>query len=517
VTLPRAVASATITFAAVGFAVLAAVDALPAAAVRDPAVAGQYYPAAADTLRKAIDAYLAEARAAVSSEPVAIVAPHAGWVFSGQIAADAFGQVKGRELDVVVVLGVNHTTPGFNRIAVHPGEAFLTPLGRALIDRGVADAILAGDHDAVPDAKPHEREHSIEVLVPFIQVLFPRARIVPIIVATPDPEACARFGRVLASALAGRRSLIVASSDLSHYPAAADAVRVDRETLEAVASLDPSALVRRAEAIAAERPQGVLTAACGLLPVLAAMTAARHLGAQAGEIVSYAHSAQVAVGDPSRVVGYGAVVFGRGPLRAAGALNGAQGGSQNVGAKDALDADARRSLLALARNTITRFLESETLPLPRDFDESVASRHQGAFVTLKEGGRLRGCIGRVVHNGPLPQLVSLVALQAAFKDPRFRPLTHDELNWVKLEISLLSPPRSVENAEDIVVGRDGVMLSKNGRTAVFLPYVAVEQGWNRERLLTELCAKAGLPRACWQEDATLAVFQTDVFSESGLE
>jgi AmmeMemoRadiSam system protein A len=140
-------------------------------------------------------------------------------------------------------------------------------------------------------------------------------------------------------------------------------------------------------------------------------------------------------------------------------------------------------------------------------------RH-GAFVTLKRHGRLRGCIGRMAHDGPLPQLVSAVAYEAAFQDPRFSPLTLEELEGLEVEVSVLTPVRPA-SAEDIEVGRHGVLLKKHGRTAVFLPKVATEQGWSRGELLDHLCRKGGLPPEAWTSDASLFTFEAEVFKDAG--
>jgi AmmeMemoRadiSam system protein B/AmmeMemoRadiSam system protein A len=510
--------------------------------IRAPEVAGRFYPADPATLRRAIDAFLRAPAAAGAGDPVAIVAPHAGYIFSGQIAADAFNQVRRRDVDVVVVLGANHTTPGFTRIALFPGAAYRSPLGLVPVDSEIRAALAAADPQAVLDARPHQDEHSIEVLLPFVQIMFPGARIVPIVVAA-DPDVCARFGRTLAGALEGRRALIVASSDLSHYPPARHAEEADRRTLDAMARLDARALVAGERRAAGAGLPNLSTTACGLLPVLVAVSAARALGATQGRVVSYAHSADVAVGDPDRVVGYGAVSFSRvatasgaGGDGVAGSREPAGDGSPTAGESEAsptespvrraarvasessqraspLDAGAKRALVALARDSIARYLETETLPLLRDVDASLVSRRQGAFVTLKQNGRLRGCIGRVAHDGPLPHLVSLVAVQAATSDPRFKPVAAREVAGLELEVSLLTPPTPIAHPREIVVGRDGVLLRKDGREAVFLPYVAREEGWTRDRLLDELCVKASLIPRCWVSGASLETFQSEDIRE----
>ena len=179
--------------------------------VRPAAFAGQFYPDDAGRLRAALDAFMRDALPARVDQPVAIVVPHAGYVYSGQIAADAYRQAAAGPVDVVVILGTNHTNGAFRRVSVYDGEGYRTPLGVARVDRQAAEA-LVGDGGGVFDSRLHEREHSVEVQVPFVQHLFPGAAIVPVVVGAPDPEACRRFGLALAAFAAGRRTLMVASS-----------------------------------------------------------------------------------------------------------------------------------------------------------------------------------------------------------------------------------------------------------------------------------------------------------------
>jgi AmmeMemoRadiSam system protein A len=156
---------------------------------------------------------------------------------------------------------------------------------------------------------------------------------------------------------------------------------------------------------------------------------------------------------------------------------------------------------------------TNTLPLARSFN-STLQQPRGAFVTLKKKGELRGCIGRMIGDEPLGKIVGVMAMQAAFNDRRFNQLTADELNDIEIEISVLTPMKKVSGAGDIVVGRDGVLLDKDGYHAVFLPQVAPEQGWNREEMLDNLCRKAGLEKGCWKKGAQFSTFQAVVFSES---
>jgi MEMO1 family protein len=472
---------------------------------REPVGPGKFYPASAATLRLAIESFMDDALPPRTGKPVAIIAPHAGYIYSGQIAADAFRQASDHHYDTIVILGTNHTVESVNRISIYPGPTFRTPLGDAQVDEELARALVAQQVDAVLDASLHTREHSVEVQVPFIQALFPDARIVPVVIGSPDLDLCRRFGQALARVLSGRNALIVASSDLSHYPASAHAAQADRQTLEAIVTLDPERLQSRLKSGVSRLP-GLSTLACGEGPILVALFAANQLGARRRVVVSYANSGDIPIGDPARAVGYGAVVMTGGDTSS---------DSSALAVAPPVDvvpllADDKKALFAFARETIRRALTTETVPLARGHSPSLR-RTQGVFVTLKRRGELRGCVGAVTSTVPLDQLVAAMALRAAFADERFKPVTLGELKDIEIEISLLTEPRVVPSAA-IVAGRDGIVLRKDDRMAVFLPQVAHEQGWNRDELLENLALKAGLPADGWRT-ATLATFQAEVFSE----
>jgi AmmeMemoRadiSam system protein B/AmmeMemoRadiSam system protein A len=479
--------------------------------VREPAVAGKFYPDSAAKLRLAIEKFLQDAVPVKVKKPVAIIVPHAGYIFSGQICADGFKQVSNQKYDVVVILGTNHTNSNFQKISLYPGSGFRTPLGTAPIERNVISSLMKADPaDCTLDKSLHESEHSVEVMVPFIQVIFPKAKIVPVVVGSPDMQICTRFGQALAKVLKNKRALIVASSDLSHYPAAEDANIVDRETLAAITKLDPAIFRTTVQAHMDRSIPNLYTSACGEAPILAAMAAARSLGATRGVFISYANSGDVSIGERSRVVGYGAVVF-----TAEGEGKKISVSAQPIPAvvSTSLRSSDKKALLVFARETLSRVFLTDTVPLARGFNMNL-QQPRGVFVTLKKKGELRGCIGRIIGDEPLDKLVGTMAIQAAFNDNRFRPLTADELNDTEIEISVLTPMKQVAGAADVVVGRDGVLLRKDGHSAVFLPQVATEQRWNREELLDNLCLKAGLTAGSWKKGAQLSTFQAVVFSES---
>jgi len=477
--------------------------------VRPAAVSGRFYPESAPILKRAVEAYLADALPVCVHNPLAIIAPHAGYIYSGQICADAYNQIRHQAYDSVVILGTNHTSPRFDRIALFPGDGFETPLGVSRTDKGLQAELMRVNPDCVPDASVHAQEHSVEVQIPFVQVLFPQATIVPIVVGRPDPALCRRFGKTLAEVIKGRRVLIVASTDLSHYPSYGDAVRVDRETLHALSSMNPETFHETLSSLAGRRIANLHTEACGEGAILAAMTAALELGARGARIISYANSGDIAVGETDRVVGYGAVVFTGEKQETA--IPAGPGPDDGPGAE--LTTEDKKALLTFARKTIRWFLDTRTVPLARGFSPNVR-QPQGVFVTLKKNGQLRGCIGRIVPDAPLYRLVGTIALQSAFHDPRFKPVSANELGDIEIEMSVLTPARTVANYKDLVVGRDGVILQKGNRSAVFLPQVALEQGWSREEMLDALAMKAGLSREAWREGARFSAFQAIVFSET---
>jgi hypothetical protein len=282
-------------------------------AVRPPAVAGQFYRDDPRRLETEVRGLLARAVAPRGERPIGLVVPHAGYEFSGQIAADAYRQALDHRYDLAVLLGTNHTAAFFAGVSVYIGGGYRTPLGVAQVDEGAAAALLAADHDCSSDPYPHEREHSIEVQIPFLQVGFPGLAILPVIVGSDDPGLCARLGESLARVLADRRALLVASSDLSHYPSYEEAAAADRAVLAAITELEPDGLRERIAAQEHAGRSGLETCACGAAPVLAVMTAARRLGATRGVVVSHASSGDSPLGDHRRVVGYGAVMFTAGP------------------------------------------------------------------------------------------------------------------------------------------------------------------------------------------------------------
>ncbi len=474
---------------------------------RPAVMAGKFYPEDPGRLSALIDAMMRDAVTPEMDAPVALVVPHAGYTYSGQICADAFRLASRFSFDRIIVLGTNHTDSDFQGISVFDAGEFETPLGRIPVDEEIAKKLVSAGKSVTADRRVHSREHSIEVILPFIQKVFPKAKIVPVIIGAPNRDMCQWFGGVLADAIREKSALIIASSDLSHYPNYSDATEVDRSILNAMKRLDPGALLAEVRHQEGLQIRNLATTACGLGPILTAMAAARSLGADCGRVISHANSGDITLGDRTRVVGYAAMSFCR-ASRSCGDLLPARIPTQ----APALTGEQKQVLLSFARNTIQQYLETETTPLFRRDDPAFLEK-QGAFVTLKKHGDLRGCIGNMTPDLPLYQTVGRMALSSALHDSRFPRLSLSELKDVKIEISALTPYQRVDSVDQIRIGQDGVLLKRSGRSAVFLPQVAPEQGWTRNEMLDNLCRKAGLSSDCWKQGAEFDTFQAIIFSE----
>ena len=468
---------------------------VPPDKVHPAILAGTWYPGDPGALRQAVDQMLADAKP-FEGDPVALVAPHAGYVFSGPVAAYSFRQLEGKAYDVAVIIAPDHQAPVSHPISVWAEGGLATPLGVVPVDADLARALIAADSRITFDPAAFAEEHAVEIELPFLQRACPACRVVPVLMGADDDAAVQALADALLKVLPGRRAVVIASSDLSHYPKREDAQRVDGATLSAIETGDPAAV---RTAIAASMAAGVpnlATCACGDGPILVAMRVARGLGADKAALLRYANSADAPQGDPSQVVGYGAVMFWR---------------SQPSDLTEA----QRAELLKLARAAIAEQLRGGSLPAYQT-DAPALTRHAGAFVTLMEDGELRGCIGLIQSDEmPLYRTVQEMAVAAATSDPRFLPLTPDELSRVSIEISVLSPMRRIADVQEIVVGTHGVMLVEAGQRGVFLPQVPVEQGWNRDQYLENLCAKAGLPTSCMSANPELYTFTALVFGEEG--
>ncbi len=467
--------------------------------VRPAAVAGTFYPASRPELEQAVDRMLAASQVApVQGRVRAIIAPHAGYAYSGAVAARAYAVVKGQKFRRVVVISPSHFE-AFDFIAIYDGDAYSTPLGDVPVDKSFGAKLAKASPLLRFSSRGHAvseqmREHALEVQLPFLQRALGQFEVVPVVMGEQSYEQSRALGVALAK-FATVDTLIVASSDLSHFHKYEEANALDRKPLRAVQAWDYFSLTRNLAAGAWE--------ACGGGPIVAAMIAAELLGATEATLLKYANTGDV-TGDYARVVGYAAVALVQPPTSRAGKA-----------VDYALDKQDQAILLKLARQSAETAVRERKLldPVPQPGSDLLMDE-RGAFVTLKKDGELRGCIGYITGLKPLYLTVRDVAAYAAARDTRFPPVSVTELRDLHYEISVLSAFRRVTDVKKIQVGRHGLFIKKGSYEGVLLPQVAVEQGWNRSTFLEEACLKAGLPRNAWKdEDTDLFTFTAQVFGE----
>jgi hypothetical protein len=468
---------------------------------RAPAVAGSFYPASATELQTTVDRLLARATPPAISDPiVALISPHAGYPYAGAVAAQGYALLKGRHYERVIIIAPSHYD-AFGFASIYDGNAYLTPLGAVPVDKEFAAKLAKLSPQIKFSARGHapvgqQGEHALEVQLPFLQRALGQFKLVPIIMGEQNYDLCRALGVALAKAIQGTDTLIVASSDLSHFHPYDDAVKMDTKFLNAVQQWDYLSLSRNLDSRTWE--------ACGGGPIIAAMIAAERLGATEARLLKYANSGDVAP-PRDRVVGYGALALLRAP-------------AQQVKAKPyALTTKEKQELLKIARQAVETAVRARKTYEPPAPQSAALLEERGAFVTLNERGQLRGCIGYGSASKPLYLTVRDVAIFAAVRDTRFPPVTAAELNKLEYEVSVLSPFRHVREVKEIQVGRHGLVLRKGYNEGYLLPQVPVEQRWDRATFLDQIALKAGLPRNAWKDDdADLFLFTALVFGDHKL-
>lgn len=469
--------------------------------IRPSVIAGSWYPGEPEKLARLVDRLLSGVEP-VDGEPLALIVPHAGYLFSGSVAAHGFKQLAGLDYEVAVIIAADHQPPVSRPISVWAEGGFETPLGVVPVDTELARALIEASPYITFDPEAHADEHPLEIQLPFLQQVCPDCRIVPILMGSDDEQTVSALATALLQVLPGRRAVVIASSDLSHYPRQQDALRVDSATLAAIETGDPAAVRARIAASMQAKIPGLWTCACGEAPILVAMQVAAGLGADTTTVLAHANSADSPHGNPKQVVGYGAVMFWRYD-------------------PPPLTESRRMELLRLARTAIATYLETGQIP-PYETNDPVLARRAGVFVTLTKQGEardseesLRGCIGHIHADTPLYQIVPEIAIDAATADRRFPPITLAELEETNIEISILSPLHRVTDVRQIQVGTHGVLIAYQGKQGILLPQVPVKWSWDRIEFLESLCLKAGLSADCWSKQSTLYAFTTIEFGEGG--
>lgn len=396
--------------------------------IRNPAVAGQFYPGSPDRLRSMIKGMVDDT--APKEDIIGVVSPHAGYIYSGSVAGVVYSRIKIK--DTFIIIGPNHTGLGAP-LSIMTEGTWRTPLGDVEIDAEVAKKILAGSKHLREDSNAHKYEHSIEVQLPFIQYFRSDFKLVPIILGYVPAGVFREIGKAIAHAIKelGREVVIVASSDMTHYEPHESAREKDSKAIEAMLHLDENELLRRV--------QDVGISMCGFAPAACLISAAKELGAGSAELVKYQTSGDTS-GDYSSVVGYAGILIR--PMS---------------------------PIVRLAKETVETYVRNRNVPRPGELTPEMRER-AGVFVSIHEHGALRGCIGTFE---PCEENVAIEiianAISSATRDPRFPPIAPHELPDLEYSVDVLTMPEPVPGESHLDCKRYGVIVECGWRRGLLLP------------------------------------------------
>lgn len=479
---------------------------------RKPAVAGAFYPADADILRGDLEDYFAEAKVNVTTGHVqALIVPHAGYVYSGAVAASGYNQIASENnYRRIFILASSHRY-SFSGAAIYDAGHFETPLGQAKIDLQLARELNEKYDIFTFNRQAHEQEHSIEVQLPFLQYRFGNDfTFIPVLLGTHSAGDCRKIAEALRPYF-NKENLFVISTDFSHYPDYDQACVVDKQTAEAIASNSTELFLNSIEKSMGKNIPNLATCVCAWPAVLTLLYLTENDPSIDVRFVEYKNSGDLGSTDKSRVVGYHAISFSR------------NGKTTNAGDKEQtmkqelfeLSEKDKEDLLSIARETLTSYVRDREIPPLKEGGFSPALiKPCGAFVTLNKEGQLRGCIGRFDPDEALYKVVQDMTISAATRDYRFTPVTYPELDDIEIEISVLSPMTRIYDIDQLVLGKHGIYIKKGMRTGTFLPQVAEKTGWTREEFVSR-CArdKAGIGWDGWK-DAELYIYEAFIFQEA---
>lgn len=465
--------------------------------VRPATQANRFYTGNPEELSQEVDSFLALHSSRTTYQNVAaLIVPHAGYYFSGNVAASAYMTLNPKKsYKRIFLLGPSHHE-WLNGASVNSKvDYYATPLGNVKVDRETAQQLIDADSVFSYKAAAHAQEHCLEVQLPFLQRRLDEVPpIVPIIISTNDYSKLKRMAEMLRPYFTDD-NLFIISSDFSHYPSYEDAYEVDTKTGKAIETGDVEQLIATIENNADSGKRNLATSACGEFPIITLMLMLNHNY----EIkhLMYQNSGDIDNHDHSRVVGYHAFAFLR----------------KQISETEFTLTDAdKKQLKEIALQSIKDSLDSKPIARPTLHSQlSILNSKCGAFVSLHKYGRLRGCIGHFGEDYHLHEIVAEMARAAAFEDPRFTPVTREELDDIDIEISVLTPMRRIQSIDEFELHRHGIYIRKGFRSGTFLPQVADEVNWTKEEFIGHCSQdKAGLGWDGWR-DAELYVYEAIVF------
>ena len=473
--------------------------------VRPATQANRFYDGNAQRLSQEVDSFLALYRGSADSRRVAaLIVPHAGYYYSGNVAASAYMALNPKQpYKRIFLLGPSHHEWLDGASVNTEADYYATPLGNVKVDRETGMALTDSESVFFYRAEAHDREHCLEVQLPFLQRrLGDVPPIVPIIISTNDFQKLSRMAEALKPYFTDE-NLFVISSDFSHYPTYEDAYEADGKTGKAIESGDVGQFIAAIEENARSGKRNLATSACGEFAIITLMLMldndyeVKHL--------MYQNSGDIGDTDHNRVVGYHSFAILR---------NGNDGiGRTRTNTDFVLSENDKKMLKEIALQSIKDSLDGKSVSVrvnPMQ-DYPMLSKKCGAFVSLHKHGNLRGCIGHFGEDTPLYEIVAEMARAAAFEDPRFMPVSREELDAIDIEISVLTPMRRIQSLDEFELHRHGIYIRKGYRSGTFLPQVADEVNWTKEEFVGHCSQdKAGLGWNGWK-DAELYVYEAIVF------
>ncbi|OQX81386.1 MAG: hypothetical protein B6D61_00770 [Bacteroidetes bacterium 4484_249] len=468
---------------------------------RQPAFSGQFYPAEKNELTAMLDDLFSQAISKKKDNVLAIISPHAGYVYSGVVAATSFNQINpNKNYENIFVIASSHRAYYEGASVYSPGN-YITPLGEVKVNTDLANKLIDENEDFSYVAKAHVSEHSLEVQLPFLQYIMKTGfQIVPIVIGTQSEKVCKKMAEILKPYF-NEKNLFVISSDFSHYPPYEEANSLDLKTADAIMTNSPDEFISTINDKNDDDVPNLATRACGWSSILTLLYITEDIPDVEYSHLLYKNSGDTDFGDKNKVVGYNSIIVSQ-------KQNSEKSTEFHLTDKD------KKDLLGIARTTVVEYITENKIPElnPDDYSETLKT-HCGAFVTLNKNHALRGCIGRFNAEQPLYEVVQQMAISSSTQDTRFLPVMKYEIEDLEIEISVLTPMKKITSIDEIELGKHGIYIKKANKTGTFLPQVATETGWNLEEFLGH-CArdKAGLSWDGWKY-ADIYIYEANVFSE----
>ena len=475
---------------------------------RQPVAAGRFYSADKVTLNNDLSQLFEKCKKSAESREVrAIISPHAGYIFSGKIAASAFSTIPPNSVyKNIFIIGSSHVM-SFDGASVYNCGDFITPLGRVRVNTEIANKLKNSNKVFDYPIKAHIQEHSIEVQLPFIQYYFKdNPSIIPIIIGTDNESTIKKISEVLRPWF-NPENLFIISSDFSHYPPYKDAIETDNLTALSIVSGSVPKFLKTLDKNSSKQIPGLVTSMCGWTSGLTLLYLVEGNDQLEFKLIDYCNSGDSPYGNKDEVVGYNAI-----------ALYGKKQKNEDQGLTEdklSFNEKEKKQLFTIAKNSIrSKLFDNKQIAIDETKIDEKLKTPLGAFVTLKIDGQLRGCIGRFISSDPLYKVVETSALSSAFEDPRFSPLTKKEFEKTEIEITVLGQLKKIKNIKEIILGKHGIYIKKDFRSGTMLPQVATENGWTVEEFLGYTSRdKAGIGWDGWK-DAEIFIYEGTVLEDN---